>query len=106
MSKAILREHFEQIWNNKDASGIERFIAPNYRGFDGAELISGIEGYNETATHYPPRGLSSGGQGRPRPPSTGGPAAPAAWLDAAPWQAGSHSGPSRRLSYAHPSVLD
>jgi predicted ester cyclase len=47
MSKAILREHFEQIWNNKDASGIERFIAPNYRGFDGAELISGIEGYKQ-----------------------------------------------------------
>ena len=47
MSKAILREHFEQIWNNKDASGIERFIAPNYRGFDGAELISGIAGYKQ-----------------------------------------------------------
>jgi len=45
MSKAIFRAHFEQIWNNKDASGIERFIAPNYRGFDAAELISGIEGY-------------------------------------------------------------
>jgi predicted ester cyclase len=45
MSKAILRAHFEQIWNNKDASAIERFIAPNYRGFEGAELISGIEGY-------------------------------------------------------------
>ena len=45
MSKASLREHFEQIWNNKDASGIERFIAPNYRGFDAAEVISGVEGY-------------------------------------------------------------
>jgi predicted ester cyclase len=47
MSKAIFREHFEQIWNNKDASGIERFIAPNYRGFDAAEVISGIEGYKQ-----------------------------------------------------------
>ena len=47
MSKAIFREHFEQIWNNKDASGIERFIAPNYRGFDAEELISGIEGYKQ-----------------------------------------------------------
>jgi steroid delta-isomerase-like uncharacterized protein len=45
MSKAIFRAHFEQIWNNKDASGIERFIAPTYRGFDAAELIAGIEGY-------------------------------------------------------------
>ena len=47
MSKAILREHFEQIWNNKDASGIERFIAPHYRGFDAAELISGLAGYKQ-----------------------------------------------------------
>jgi predicted ester cyclase len=45
MSKAIFREHFEQIWNRKDASAIERFIAPTYRGFDAAELIAGIEGY-------------------------------------------------------------
>ena len=45
MSKRIFHEHIEQIWNNKDASGIERFIAPNYRGFDAAEVISGIEGY-------------------------------------------------------------
>jgi predicted ester cyclase len=45
MSKAIFRDHFEQIWNNKDTSAIERFIAPNYRGFDAEELISGIEGY-------------------------------------------------------------
>jgi steroid delta-isomerase-like uncharacterized protein len=45
MSKAIFREHFEQIWNRKDAGGIERFIAPTYRGFDAAELIAGIEGY-------------------------------------------------------------
>ena len=34
MSKRIFSEHIEQIWNNKDASGIERFIAPNYRGFE------------------------------------------------------------------------
>ena len=47
MSKAILRAHFEQIWNNKDASGIQRFIAPTYRGFDAAEVISGIEGYKQ-----------------------------------------------------------
>ena len=47
MSKRIFFEHIEQIWNNKDASGIERFIAPNYRGFDAAELISGIEGYKQ-----------------------------------------------------------
>ena len=47
MSKAIFREHFEQIWNRKDASGIERFIAPDYRGFDAAELISGVEGYKQ-----------------------------------------------------------
>lgn len=47
MSKAIFREHIEQIWNNKDASGIERFIAPNYRGFDATEVISGIAGYKQ-----------------------------------------------------------
>lgn len=47
MSKAIFQEHFEQIWNNKDASAIERFIAPNYRGFDAVEVISGIEGYKQ-----------------------------------------------------------
>jgi predicted ester cyclase len=47
MSKAILRAHFEQIWNNKDASGIERFIAPDYRGFETEALISGIAGYKE-----------------------------------------------------------
>ncbi len=47
MSKAILRAHFEQIWNNKDASGIERFIAPDYRGLDAEELISGIAGYKQ-----------------------------------------------------------
>jgi predicted ester cyclase len=45
MSKAVFREHFEQIWNRKDASGIARFIAPTYRGFDAAEFIAGIEGY-------------------------------------------------------------
>ena len=47
MSKAVFREHFEQIWNRKDASAIERFIAPNFRGQDPAEpeVISGIEGY-------------------------------------------------------------
>jgi steroid delta-isomerase-like uncharacterized protein len=45
MSQAVFREHFEQIWNRKDASAIERFIAPTYRGFDAAELIAGIEGY-------------------------------------------------------------
>jgi predicted ester cyclase len=50
MSKAVFREHFEQIWNNKDASGIERFIAPNYRGFDAEEVISGIEGYKQHFT--------------------------------------------------------
>ena len=44
---SIIREHFEQIWNNKDASGIERFIARDYRGFDAAELISGIAGYKQ-----------------------------------------------------------
>jgi hypothetical protein len=45
MSKAILRPHFEQIWNSKDASGIERFIAPDYRGFETEALISGVAGY-------------------------------------------------------------
>jgi predicted ester cyclase len=45
MSKAVFREHIEQIWNRKDASAIARFIAPTYRGFDAAELIAGIEGY-------------------------------------------------------------
>jgi predicted ester cyclase len=44
---SIIREHFEQIWNNKDASGIERFIARDYRGFDAAERISGIAGYKQ-----------------------------------------------------------
>jgi predicted ester cyclase len=33
--------------NNKDAGAIERFIAPNYRGFDAAALISGIDGYKQ-----------------------------------------------------------
>ena len=47
MSKRIFSEHIEQIWNNKDANGIERFIAPNYRGFDGEEVISGLAGYKE-----------------------------------------------------------
>ena len=47
MSKAILRAHFEQIWNHKDASGIERFIAPGYRGFEAEALIAGIAGYKE-----------------------------------------------------------
>src|ERR671914_2749503 len=47
MSKRIFFEHIEQIWNKKDASGIERFIARNYRGFDGEEVISGLEGYKE-----------------------------------------------------------
>jgi steroid delta-isomerase-like uncharacterized protein len=45
MSQAVFREHIEQIWNRKDASALERFIAPTYRGFDAAELIAGIEGY-------------------------------------------------------------
>jgi hypothetical protein len=44
---SIIREHFEQIWNNKDVSGIERFIARDYRGFEAAELISGIAGYKQ-----------------------------------------------------------
>ena len=47
MSKAIFVAHFEQIWNKKDAGAIVRFIAPNYRGFDAEELISGIEGYKQ-----------------------------------------------------------
>ena len=50
MSKAVFRAHFEQIWNNKDVGGIERFIAPTYRGFDAEELISGIEGYKQHFT--------------------------------------------------------
>jgi predicted ester cyclase len=47
MSKEIFRDAFEQIWNNKDASRIERFIAPDFRGHDPAdpEVIVGIEGY-------------------------------------------------------------
>jgi steroid delta-isomerase-like uncharacterized protein len=47
MSKRIFFEHIQQIWNNKDDTAIERFIAPNYRGFDAAEIISGIEGYKQ-----------------------------------------------------------
>jgi steroid delta-isomerase-like uncharacterized protein len=47
VSKRIFFEHIQQIWNNKDAAAIERFIAPNYRGFDAAEVISGIEGYKQ-----------------------------------------------------------
>ena len=47
MSEAVFREHFEQIWNNKDAGAIERFIAPTYRGFDAEELISGVAGYKQ-----------------------------------------------------------
>jgi predicted ester cyclase len=46
-NKAIFREHLEQIWNDKDASGIERFIARNYVGYDAAEVISGLEGYKQ-----------------------------------------------------------
>ena len=45
--REFFSEHIEQIWNNKDASGIERFIAPAYRGFEAAEVISGIEGYKQ-----------------------------------------------------------
>ena len=41
---AILRAHLEQIWNNRDASGIEPFIAPTYRGFETEALISGLAG--------------------------------------------------------------
>lgn len=55
MSKRVFSDHIEQIWNNKDAGGIERFIAPNYRGFDGEEVISGLAGYKE---HF--RTLTSG----------------------------------------------
>jgi predicted ester cyclase len=47
MSVAIFRAHIEQIWNSKDASGIQRFIAPAYRGFETEALISGIAGYKE-----------------------------------------------------------
>jgi predicted ester cyclase len=47
MSEAIFRAHIEQIWNNKDAGAIERFIAPQYRGFDADEVISGIEAYKQ-----------------------------------------------------------
>ena len=50
MSKGIFSGHIEQIWNNKDVSGIERLIARDYRGFDGAEVISGLEGYKEHFT--------------------------------------------------------
>ncbi len=46
MSKAVFRESIEEIWNNGDASAIERFIAPNYEGFDPAPII-GIEGYKQ-----------------------------------------------------------
>ena len=44
MSKALFRAHIEQIWNNKDASGIERFIAPAYRGLETEALIAGVAG--------------------------------------------------------------
>jgi predicted ester cyclase len=47
MAKDLFQTHIEQIWNNKDASNIERFIAPNYRGFDAEELISGVDGYKK-----------------------------------------------------------
>jgi steroid delta-isomerase-like uncharacterized protein len=49
MSIAVFQESIEQIWNNGDASGIERFISPNYVGVDPAEpeVISGIEGYKQ-----------------------------------------------------------
>ena len=33
MSKAIVREHGQEIWDNTDASDTERFIAPE--AFDG-----------------------------------------------------------------------
>jgi predicted ester cyclase len=47
VSEAVFRAHYEQIWNDKDISGIPRFIAPNYRGHDPSEpaVISGVEGY-------------------------------------------------------------
>ena len=49
MSITVFRDHIEQIWNNGDASGIERFISPNYVGVDPAEpeVISGIDGYKQ-----------------------------------------------------------
>ena len=49
MSKAVFKEHFEQIWNKKEMSGIPRFIAPNYRGHEAGnpEIIFGVEGYKQ-----------------------------------------------------------
>ena len=64
MSKAILRAHFEQIWNSKDASGIERFIAPAYRGFETEALISGIAGYKAHFRRSPPRSRTCGSRSR------------------------------------------
>jgi predicted ester cyclase len=47
MSEAVFRAHFEQIWNQRDASAIARFIAPTYRGFEADELIAGVAGYTQ-----------------------------------------------------------
>jgi len=47
VSKRLFVEHFEVTWNQQDAGGIERFIAPDYRGFAPGEIISGIDGYKE-----------------------------------------------------------
>jgi hypothetical protein len=84
MSKAVFREHIEQIRNRKDASAIARFIAPTYRGFDAAELNAGIEGYKhhfKTITTWGrPTALRRGGSWRrpaPAPSATSRPRASA-----------------------------
>ncbi len=49
MSIAVFQASIEQIWNNGDASGIDRFISPNYLGVDPSEPepIVGIDGYKQ-----------------------------------------------------------
>jgi predicted ester cyclase len=46
-NKTIYRDHFEALWNAKDGDQLERFIAPNYRGFEVETVITGLEGYKE-----------------------------------------------------------
>ena len=46
MSGAVFSDVIEQIWNNGDASAIERFIALEFQGFDPAP-ITGLEGYKQ-----------------------------------------------------------
>jgi len=45
LNKTIYSDHFKVLWNGKRGDQLQRFIAPNYRGFDVEEVIAGFEEY-------------------------------------------------------------